>query len=91
MAIFWYDDAKTQKYEYTYEEFIEHLASNHEIIFKLDNKKLAIYQSNDSSYVLRFGNERHSYKSKHSIVLHYIYPGKTLEDLWDQVELVDVF
>ena len=89
MATFWFDIQRKSFYDYTYEAFIEHLTSDHEIFLLYEGIRIGIYKAD--KYTLRINEEKHEYYSKRGILEHYIVPGKRLIDIWDDLELIDVY
>jgi len=90
MAKFYpYPENKQSSYEYEYEEFIEHLRGNHEIFMSFNGIRIGIFPGDN--YNLRVDDKKFEYVSKHDILKEFVVPGKTLKDIWDDVELIDVF
>lgn len=87
MAKYYFD--KENFYNYTWDEFIEHLKEGREIFMQFEEKRLDVLPVDGFSII--YDNNKRSFISRHGILEYKIDGVNKLEDIWNKVILVDVF
>jgi hypothetical protein len=76
---------------YSYDELCRDLDIGHELHFKYKEKEYSISHTIEGSYLSEFYGEYQSFNDHAELLQKGTIEGKSLKDIWDDVEVTTIF